>query len=285
MKNLYILIFAVLLPIYGQAQNQSRPSAYYQDMLFYNPAALPDMEEFSNRFLLNTRSKIIEENPVFEGRTSIIGNFLTVNEENSRFFQAGFMIDRYSFFNRNSIYVGIGQSFSLGEHSSITFAGNVTMHTDLINWSNFSLPHNETGNSFRLSPDLDVGTQFRWKNLKLGGSIKNIIGISQNLEGSDIINTKRVVVLNTSYDFHIGQKVTLAPYVLFYQETRNELDAGLFFSYAKMLNASYLLRVNELRSIFTVESRIINGFSLGVSYDTSPLLPDNNLDIFVRYFY
>lgn len=285
MKKLYFLLTAFLLPFFGFCQNQIRPSAYYQDMLFYNPAALPEMEEFESRFLLNARNRFIDENAVFEGRTSLIGNFLTVNKEKSSYLQAGFMTNQYSFFNRNSLYFGAGKSYKLGDHSSITFGGNVTMHTDLINWSNFQLPHSETGNSFRLSPDLDFGTQFQWKNLKLGGALKNIIGLSQNLEGSEIINTKRVVVFNTSYDFHIGQKFILAPYVLFYQEVRNELDVGLFLNYDRMINVSYLIRVNELRSIFTFESRVIQGFSIGASYDTSPLLPDNSLDIFVRYFY
>jgi hypothetical protein len=56
-------------------------------------------------------------------------------------------------------------------------------------------------------------------------------------------------------------------------------------SFDKKLNASYLLRVNELRSIFTLESKVYQGLSLGVAYDTSPLFPDNNLDVFVRFFY
>ncbi len=147
------------------------------------------------------------------------------------------------------------------------------------------LPHNETGGSLRLSPDIDFGTQFQWKGFKLGASLKNLIGLSQKHKEKSVIRTQRVVVLNTSYEFLIAERITIAPYFLLFQELKTDLDAGLFLSFDNKINASYLIRITELRSVLTLESRVFEGFSLGASYDTSPLFPDNNFDIFVRRFF
>lgn len=286
MKSVYILLFIGLIPAFGFSQNHIRPSAYFQDMLLYNPAALPIMNGENNRLILNARTKIIPENqPIWNNNFSLFANYLKVNDNNNSYFHIGYIHDKYSFFNRNSIYVGYGKRISLGENSSITFGGNYTFHTDLVSWSNFMLPHDQTGRSFRLSPDLDLGTQFQWKGLKIGASVKNLVGISQKIEEETVIKTQRVVVINTSYEFIIGERITIAPYFLLFQELKTDLDAGLFLSFDNKINASYLMRITELRSILTLESQVFEGFSIGASYDTSPLFPDNNFDIFVRRFF
>ncbi len=286
MKKIYLNLLFCLLPVLAFSQNNLRPGAYYQDMLFYNPASLPLMGEQGNRLLVNSRSKLVNENqPVWENNFALFANYLKFNEEDNTFFQIGYVYDPYSFFSRNTLNFGYGKRFELGDHSSITFGGNVNLHSDFINWSNLQLPNNESGRSMRLSPDLGLGTQFQWKKLRLGASLNNMIGISQNLEDEELIKTQSVVVINASYDFKIRENITLAPYLLFYQELRSEIDIGLFMSFNDKFNASYLFRVFELRSIFTLESKVLEGLSIGAAYDTSPLFPDNNLDIFVRYFY
>jgi hypothetical protein len=70
-----------------------------------------------------------------------------------------------------------------------------------------------------------------------------------------------------------------------YKEYKTEIDAGLFMNFCKRVNVSYLIRINELRSTFTIETRILKGLSIGACYDKSPLKPDNNLDAFARYFF
>lgn len=286
MKATYLFVLALLLPIISLAQYNLRPNAFHQDMLFYNPASRPDMADNDQRLILYSQTKVIPENdPIWDKGTSFFANYLKTNEETNIFFQVGYVHDSYSFFSRNTLYAGVGKEFSLGEHSSITFAGNAVLHSDLISWSDFQLPTTEDGNSLRISPDIDFGAQYQWKGFKLGASVRNIISLSQELDDAEIIRSQRAVVMHTSYDFTIMKHITLAPYFMLHTEMNTEIDAGLFLSLFDRVNASYLLRINELRSIFMLEVRAYKGLSLGGTYDTSPLFPDNHIDIFARYFF
>ncbi|WP_114748145.1 type IX secretion system membrane protein PorP/SprF [Pleomorphovibrio marinus] len=286
MKRLLLFAFCTLLPIFTMAQYNMRPSAYQQDMLFYNPASLPEMGEESQRLLLYSRSKIVPENEgIWEKSPTFYADYLSINEDKNSYFTVGYMNDNYSFFSRNSLYGGYGKIISLGTNSNLTLGGRLALHSDIVNWSDYQLPHNETGRSFRLSPDMDLGAQFQWKAFKLGASYRNTIGVTQELDDEGFITTQRAFVVNTSYDFAINDRLIVAPYVLLYTELKTEIDAGVFLSYDKKVNFSYLLRINELRSIFTLEGRIYRGLSIGAAYDQSPLLPSNNLDFFVRYFF
>ncbi|TVP43612.1 MAG: type IX secretion system membrane protein PorP/SprF [Mongoliibacter sp.] len=286
MKRLLILAFFTILPSLTMAQYNMRPSAYFQDMLFYNPASTPEMGEASQRLLLYSRTKIIPENEgIWEKSPTFYADYLSMNEDKSSYFTVGYMNDNYSYFSRNSLYGGYGKILKLGNNSSLTFGGRLALHSDIINWSNYQIPNEETGNSLRLSPDFDLGAQFQWKAFKIGASLRNTIGLSQKLDEEDIITTQRAFVINTSYEFTINERLIVAPYVLLYTELKTEIDAGVFLSFDRNVNFSYLIRVNELRSIFTLEGRLYRGLSIGVAYDQSPLLPSNNLDIFVRYFF
>ncbi|PRY88016.1 type IX secretion system membrane protein PorP/SprF [Mongoliibacter ruber] len=285
MKKLLILSFFAIIPALSMAQYNMRPSAYFQDMLLYNPASLPEMGDDSQRLLLYSRTKFIPENEgIWEKSPTFYADYLSMNDTKNSYFTIGYMNDKYSFFSRNSLHGGYGRIIKLGENSNLTLGGRFTLHSDLINWSNYQLPNNETGRSFRLSPDIDVGAQFQLKAFKLGASVRNTIGISQEIDEEGIITTQRAFVVNTSYDFTINEKFVVAPYVLLYTELKTEIDAGLFLSFERKVNFSYLLRVNELRSILTLEGRLYRGLSIGAAYDQSPLLPSNNLDIFFRYF-
>jgi hypothetical protein len=286
MKTLFTIAFCIILPVLTMAQYNMRPSAYYQDMLFYNPASIPEMGEASQRILLYSRSKIIPENEgIWEKGPTFYADYLSINEKKKSYFTVGYMNDNYSFFNRNSLYGGYGKYIELGTNSTLTFGGRLALHSDIVNWSNYQLPHSETGRSLRLSPDMDLGAQFQWNAFKLGASFKNTIGVTQMLDDEGIITTQRAFVINTSYDFTINDRLIVAPYVLLYTELKTEIDAGLFLSFDRIVNFSYLIRVNELRSIFTLEGRLFRDLSIGAAYDQSPLLPSNNLDIFVRSFF
>jgi type IX secretion system PorP/SprF family membrane protein len=286
MKALFTIALFAFLPVFASAQYNMRPSAYYQDMLFYNPASIPSMEEENQRLLLYSRTKFVTDNEgIWDKSPTFYVDYLRYDDEKKSYFSIAFMNDNYSFFSRNTLYGGYGKKIALGSKSSITFGGRLALHSDVINWSDFKLPHNESGKSFRLSPDVDLGAQFQWKEYKLGASLKNAIGLAQKLDGEEIITTQRAIVINTSYDFYIKDKIIIAPYVLLYKEFGTVVDAGLFVNFYKRVNVSYLIRINELRSSFTLEGRIYKGLSVGACYDKSSLIPDNNLDIFVRCFF
>ena len=283
---LFTMVFCTIMPVLTMAQYNMRPSAYFQDMLFYNPASIPEMSAESQRLLVYSRTKIIPDNEgIWEKSPTFYADYLGINDENNSYFTVSLMNDNYSFFSRNSVYGGYGKNFNLGNNSTLTLGGRLVLHTDLVNWSDYQLPHNETGRSFRLSPDMDFGVQLRWKSLNFGTSVKNTLGITQELDGAGFIQTQRAFIVNTSYDFTVKDRFIVAPYVLLYSELKTEIDLGLFLSFERKVNFSYLIRVNELRSTFTLEGRLYNSLSIGAAYDQSPLLPSNNLDIFVRYFF
>ncbi|MCC5938095.1 MAG: type IX secretion system membrane protein PorP/SprF [Lunatimonas sp.] len=286
MKKLLILLFCTFLSSYSIAQYNMRPSAYYQDMLYFNPASLPSFGEANQRILLYSRTKIVPENEgVWDKSPTFYGDYLRMNDDQKSYFTVGYMNDGYSFFNRNSFYGGYGRVFDMGSKSSLTLGGRLALHSDIINWSEYQLPNNETGRSIRLAPDVDFGAQFQWRAFRLGASFKNAVGVVQKLDGEGIITTQRAFVINTSYEFTVREKFIVAPYVLLYSELKTELDVGFFMSFERKVNFSYLMRVNELRSVFTLEGPVYRGISIGAAYDQSPLLPSNNLDIFVRSFF
>lgn len=283
----FILLFTVAsLPFAVFSQYNFRPGAYHQDLSFYNPAALPETGGNTHRALLYTRMKRIENDPgIWNKSPTVFADYLNYNDTRKHGFSISFINDTYSFFSRNTLYGGFTKLMQLGENTSLSLGGKLVLHTDIISWKRYQLPHNESGTSTRFSPDVDLGVQFRWKGFKLGASAKNIVGMNQKLEGLSIIRTKRAFVLHTSYDFNIKDKVILSPYLMVYHEMKAEFDAGLYLNVLKRVSASYFFRINELRSNFMLELRLFRGLSVGACYDMSPLKPDNNLDVFVRYFF
>lgn len=286
MRKLFILSIIGLFPFVLTAQFNFRPSAYHQDMSFYNPSSLPGMNEHKHRILLYNRLKIVENNnDIWNKPPTTYVDYLNYNEEKKHGFSVSYMNDNYSFFSRNSLYAGFAKVLKLGEKTSFSFGGRLVLHTDIVNWSKYKLPHNESGRAFKLSPDADIGTQFQWRGFKLGASVKNLIGLPQKLDGQSIIKTQHAFIFNTSYDINIKDKVVIAPYALLSYEMKSEIDVGLYLNVLKTISASYFIRINELRSTFMLEARLYKGFSMGACYDMSPIKPDNNLDIFIRYYF
>jgi hypothetical protein len=67
------------------------------------------------------------------------------------------------------------------------------------------------------------------------------------------------------------------------KERSTLIDAGLSFLLLNKIRAAYALRVNELKSVIILDVDVYKGFSVGVAYDRSSLVSDNNFDFVLRY--
>jgi len=89
--------------------------------------------------------------------------------------------------------------------------------------------------------------------------------------------------VNLGYRQNIGSWFAVTPFVLLAHERSTLIDAGLCFTLLNRINASYALRVNELKSVIVLDANVYKGWSIGIAYDRSSLVSDNNFDFVVRF--
>lgn len=282
-KILFTLFFFSLY-LYTAAQNTLRPSVYFQDMNYYNPASIIlDTGQRASVSLYGKHKFVSNDEEIWHKPTSLYLNHTGRIKESNAFYTLSYINDRYSFFNRHTIYAGYTRQKKWGRSNTLSFAGRLVLNADAINWNKLKLRDNQSGKSVKITPDLDLGIQYQSRGFTAGIAAKNLLSYTVKTEEKSIIKNWREFYINVSYRFTIRKNFQLAPYLLLYRERKTFADAGVFVSAWHRVNASYLLRINELRSIYTFDVTIYKGFNAGLAFDKSALLPDHNLDFVLRY--
>lgn len=76
---------------------------------------------------------------------------------------------------------------------------------------------------------------------------------------------------------------TAVPFVLLYQEHNHVLDGGLHVSLYNRVSVSYILRLEKLRGVYSIDGNLSKRFWVGVAVDRFQLFTDNNVDVQVKY--
>ncbi len=284
MKIFYTLLLVGLFTGIGYAQNSIRANNYMSDMQYYNPANVSIDSVLTTKTALSIKKKsVTNDDEIWNKRLSVMLSHAGRIGETNSYYTVSYVNDDYSFFNRNALYLGYTQQLNLTESSQLSIGARVVANMDIINWDKLQLPHNEDGRSLRFNPDLDLGIDYRFKKFNAGIGVKNITENSFKLEGVALIQNRREINVNLSYQQGFTNNFSITPFVLLMHERNTIADAGLYFSIFKRYHISYALRINELRSIVALNIEQNKYFSFGVAFDRSDLVSDIHWDFVVRY--
>ena len=288
MKKLHLFfVLMIVVAINLQAQSNIRPSFHFGDMNFYNPAnTLPLMYE-EQKYYISAGSPytfVKNEDKIWSNSPALTLNFIGKTKHPGLHYSAGLFCDIFSFFSRVCPSGGVIYKMEFGEWSSFSFGARVSVNFDIVRWNSLQLPiAPRQGTTLKLNPDLDLGVEYNWKNLSIGLASKNLIGFRTKIEDEVLIKNERFTSLSTSYAFDIGRHYQITPLVMLFFDNRMIYDVGARFSAYEFVHVSYMLRANELRSIIALEVLMESDGYVGLSIDFSPMLPDKNMGILVRY--
>jgi len=283
MKTYPIVAAIILLSMASNAQNGIRPNIYLQDMQYYNPASVAiDSNHISQTALYGKYKSVDNENNIWHKPMNIWLSHTGRIRSSPSFYTISYVNDQYSFFSRNTLYVGYIRQVKIGG-SYLNYGGRVVANMDVIDWNKFVLPHSRNGTTLRLNPDIDAGLAYQYRRFNAGLGFKNLIGTTTRIEGATLLKNQHEVNFNVSYRQPVGGNFSVTPFVLLAHERNTLIDAGLCFTVFNIVRASYALRVNELKSVIVVDADVYKGWSIGVGYDRSSLVSDNNIDFVIRY--
>lgn len=287
MKNIisFLLILTTTSLSVVVAQNTLRPNIYFQNMNFYNPADGISDTSAKREASVYLKDKIVpnDNEEVWEKPVNIYLNYLCNINSNS-FYNVSYIYDGYSYYSRNTIYAGYTRIFHFSENTNLSTGGRAVFNFDNINWDKVDQTDDKSSSDMHLTPDLDLGVQFKWKKLTLGASSKNLLESNVEVDGEAIIQDWREFYLNASYTFGLFKKnLNISPFVLYLAERDVEFDAGINFNFLKDFDISYTLRTFELRSVIAAKVLLFERFQLGASVDMSSVFSDNNVDFIISY--
>lgn len=284
MRAFFLLLSVLLFSLELTAQNSIRPNIYLQDMQYYNPAAVAiDSNQFSQTAVYGKYKAVDNEDDSWKKPMTVwLSHAGRIGRSNS-FYTISYVNDVYSFYNRNALYVGYLKQKRIGKSSSLSFGGRIVGNLDAIHWDKFKLPNDQSGSTRRFNPDLDLGITYQFKRLKAGLGVKNVLANASKIAGSTLLKNYREFNVHVSYQQNIGNHFALTPFMLLANERSTLIDAGLSFLVLNKIRAAYALRVNELKSVLTLDVDVYKGVSIGMAYDRSSLVSDNNFDVVLRY--
>ena len=284
MKTILVTVAICLLQLVSYGQNTLRPSLYFQNMNYYNPSAVDLGSTESGSVSVYGKHKFVDnQSDIWAKPTTFYLNHIGRIQSSNSFYSVSYLNDSYSFYNRSTLYLGYTYQTKWGRLGTLSFGSRIIGNVDAIQWDKLKIPHQETGKSLKASPDLNVGIQYQWKGLTAGISAKNLLRIPTKIEGSILLQSNREVYIHTSYLFKLGRHFQVAPFVLLYQEHNRVLDGGLYVSFLNRVSVSYLLRLEELRGIYSIDGNLSKRLRVGIAIDRSRLFTDNNVDVQAKY--
>lgn len=198
-------------------------------------------------------------------------------------FAASYHYDGYSFFHQHTVDFSYGYEFVIKEKHTLAIGGRVQLNFCDIMPSKLSVQQ-EWLKSFQLTPDIDLGIEYRLRGLHLGLSVVNIAGNSA-ANNTALITYERRGYLNISYDFFLdkNKNVMLAPHMLFYYGQHSlSAEMGVEFNLWKYAHVGYTFRLQEMRHIATVGMEY-KGFMLDIAADAAPRTYKQRLQLMVGY--
>ena len=137
---------------------------------------------------------------------------------------------------------------------------------------------------FQMTPDFDLGIQYRLRGLRLGVAVVNIAGNSA-ANNTALIMYERRGYMNVSYDFLLGAKknIMLSPHLLFYlgQHTASA-DMGLDLNLWRYAHVGYTFRMLEMRHVVTAGFEY-KGFTLDLASELVALGRKERLQVSLGY--
>lgn len=282
MKRLTFLFLCLyILPAY--AQNTLQPNIYFQNMNYYNPAAGLSDTLTDHEFSLYGRYKFIDNNEVWKKPATVFLNHIGRSVSTPGFYSIGYSSDRYSFYDRHSLYTGYTYQWKIGGIHMINAGIRGVLNFDYIRWKKLVQEENPARSHMYFTPDIDMGIQYQVKKFMLGLSSKNVFANTKKTGGEILLKNQREWYSTISYTFGTQEKITFTPYTLLYLERRFMYDAGVNILFFNRVNASYIFRLKEFRHVLSLRGDVYKGFQAGIAIDRSQIYRDVNLDVLLGY--
>ena len=262
------------------SQDIIRPYIYNKNLNIHNPASEPAFGRSYNSIDIYGKYKFTD-NEMWYKDMNLILNYVGKSKGLDGFYMASYSYDNYSYFNRHTLSGGYGTGWSISENSSISVGVRGVFNFDNIKWSKlYNSNRNADSQNIYITPDIDIGVEYKLKNTRLGLSVRNLVGVKRRFreEGVVLIN-RRQLFFNVAQKFLISEKLEIEPYFSTYFERNITADIGFNLAYRERYSFIYNFRLVELRHIagFLIDD-IIKGVNFGVVYDISHLHTDHNLD-------
>lgn len=281
--KLLTLLITCLCVFTGYGQSTLRPNIYFKNMNYYNAAAGAADTAAKYDLSIYGKQKLVDNDEVWKKPMSLFVNYIGKLKKVPGFYSVGYINDRYSFYDRNTVYAGYGYQWRFSGTNRLSVGARAIVNFDHVNWRKLPQIENKTTSSLYFTPDLDLGIQYQVKGFTLGISTKNIISTSEYVDGEMLLENQREFYSNISYAFNIKQKITIAPYVLLYKERASGIDMGVYLSFFDRVNVSYLFRLKEFRNVYSLGVNVFKGLYIGVAADHSSIYSDVNLDFMIGY--
>lgn len=264
------------------AQHSLRPNIYFQNMNYYNTATGIEDTAYSYQISAYLKHKFTQTDN-WKKPVNVFVDHIGRIDKISSFYSVSYIYDRYSFYDRNTIYAGYTYQLKLPKTHRLNFGVRGVFNFDYVNWERAAHVGNGKKREFLFTPDIDLGIQYQVKGLTLGIAGKNLISTAQRVNGEVLLKNRREFYANASYLFNIKQKVTIAPFTLFSMERNWNIDLGLHLGLFKRVNLSYAFRVKEFRHIYAVDVRLYKGLHIALAADHSGIYSDINADAMLMY--
>jgi len=268
------------------AQNQILYDQY-RDLSFYNPS-VSNVDGGYKHFVQVWSHAEIEPKGYIKRYDSDIYEDIDVGARyqgrlDGHIFSASYHYDGYSFFHQHTIGLGYGYEFVFKDIHRLSVGGRLQVNFCDIMPSKLSV-QSEWLKSFQMSPDVDLGIQYRMRGLNVGVSVVNLAGNSA-ANNTALIMYERRGYFNLSYDFLLdkGKNVMFSPHLLFYlgQHTISA-DFGVELNLWKYAHIGYTFRIQEFRHIVTIGMEY-KGFVLDLAFDGAAATRKQRLQIMAGY--
>lgn len=284
--RIYILVF--LLGLCGSVMAQTQILYdQYGDVSFYNPAVSNVDGDYHHLtqvwshvafapkdFKMHYKTEPYEDVDVgarYQGR---IGHNI---------FAASYHYDGYSFFHQHTLNFSYGYEFVIKERHRLAIGGRVQLNFCDIMPSKLSV-RTEWLKTFQLTPDIDLGIEYRLRGLHLGVSVVNLAGSAASNYTALIVYERRLYA-NLSYDFYLdkGKNVMMSPHMLFFygQHSLNG-EVGVDFNLWKYAHVGYTFRLQEMRHVATVGMEY-KGFMVDLASDSAPRTYKQRIQVMIGY--
>ena len=264
-------------------QDIIKPNIYSKGLNIQNPASEPAHGESYNSIDLYGKYKFIDSDAWHKDINAIV-NYIGRSRGVNGFYMASYSYDNYSYFNRHILSAGYGKGWLISGNSFISVGMRGVFNIDNIRWFELYNANTETHNrNTYITPDIDIGVEYKLKNTRIGLSVRNIAGIKRKIQDSGVILVnRRQFFFDVAHRFSISEALEIESHLSSYIERNITADIGLDLTYGKRYTFLYNFRIIELRHIagFLIDD-IIKGVNFGVVYDISHLHRDHNLDFVI----
>lgn len=268
------------------AQNQIMYDQY-RDLSFYNPAVSNLGGDYHHYVQVWSHAAIEPKGYVRRYHSEAYENVDVgaryQGRRDGHLFSASYHYDGYSFFHQHTVGLSYGYEFIFRDIHRLSFGGRLQVNFCDIMPDKLSV-QTEWLKNFQMTPDFDLGMQYRIRGLNIGVAVVNIAGNSA-ANNTALIMYERRGYFNISYDFALGKakNVVLSPHLLIYlgQHTASA-DFGADINLWKYAHVGYTFRILEMRHIVTAGFEY-KGFTLDIAYDGAAQTRQQRLQLAAGY--